>query len=213
MSSADVRISLADLGGAGIHLRPAEAAAIVREIAQQVVRGDLPGVPSAHVIRFTSRGEIGVEGPVAADGPDVSRAAYLLDTLLAGADAPPQLRASGALRLVVARALGTLDLPPYDSLEAFGDALTRFAAADVPAAVRELHASWSASREAGTIAAGEGKPDAPGVPMTAVVRDDADVELTVSDIRRARRETRLTLAEISERSRIPAWLLRELEWG
>jgi hypothetical protein len=38
-------------------------------------------------------------------------------------------------------------------------------------------------------------------------------ELTISDIRRARRATGMTLAAIAERSRIPAWLLRELEWG
>jgi cytoskeletal protein RodZ len=38
-------------------------------------------------------------------------------------------------------------------------------------------------------------------------------ELTISDVRRARRATGLTLAQISERSRIPVALLRELEWG
>ena len=37
--------------------------------------------------------------------------------------------------------------------------------------------------------------------------------LTISDIRRARRATGLTLAEISERSHIPKRLIRELEWG
>jgi Tol biopolymer transport system component len=37
--------------------------------------------------------------------------------------------------------------------------------------------------------------------------------LTISDVRRARRATGLTLAQISERSRIPVSLLRELEWG
>ena len=37
--------------------------------------------------------------------------------------------------------------------------------------------------------------------------------LTISDIRRARRATGLTLAEISERSHISIRLLRELEWG
>jgi hypothetical protein len=37
--------------------------------------------------------------------------------------------------------------------------------------------------------------------------------LTISDIRRARRATGLTLTEIAGRTRIPAPLLRELEWG
>ncbi len=213
MSSVDARFSLADLAGAGICLPPAEAAAIVREIAQRVVCGDLPGVPSGHVLRFTDTGQIVVEGPVTADGPDVSRAAHLLETLLPDADAPPRLRASGALRLVVARALGTLDLPPYESLAAFTRALERFAVSDIAAAIRERHASWSASREAGTAAAAGRKQDAAREPTSTTADDAAESELTVSDIRRARRETRLTLSEVSERSRIPAWLLRELEWG
>lgn len=37
--------------------------------------------------------------------------------------------------------------------------------------------------------------------------------ITISDIRRARRATGLTLAELSSRTRIPAPLLCELEWG
>jgi Helix-turn-helix domain/WD40-like Beta Propeller Repeat len=214
MSSADVRISLADLAGAGVHLRPSQAVAIVRKIADQVARGDLLGVPSAQVIRFTEAGLIAVEGPVAADGPEMPRAAYLLDTLLSGPDAPPHLRASGALRLVIARALGTLDLPAYPSLGAFAEALTRFAASDVASVVRELYATWSAAQQAGTIAGSEGKPDAVHDDPSADVSSEVDgSRLTVSDIRRARRETRLTLNEVSERSRIPAWLLRELEWG
>lgn len=207
MSSVDPRISLADLAGAGIHLRPSEAVAVLGEIVQQVRRGDLPGVPSAHVIRFSQSGAVTVEGPVAASGPDVARAAHLLDTLLAAA--PPRHRASGALRLVIARALGTLDLPPFASLDEFADALSRFGAADLPVVVSELYAEWSASIQAGTIAADESKADA----ATGCGADERTGELSISDIRRARRETRLTLTDVSERSRIPAWLLRELEWG
>ena len=218
MRSSHARVSLADLAGAGIRLRPSEAVAIVRDIALQVIRGDLPGVPSAHVIRFAPSGQIVVEGPVATDGPDVSRAAHLLDTLLGGfGDAEPAVRVSGALRIVIARAIGTLDLPPHASLPAFAEALSRFAAADVSALVRELHATWSASVQAGTIVDSEWISDgrADGADAPAPPRDGqrADDALTISDIRRARRETRLTLAEVSERSRIPAWLLRELEWG
>ena len=213
MSSADGRVSLADLSTAGVRLRPPEAVSIVREIARQVIRGELPGVPSAHVIRFTQTGFVTVEGPVAADGPDVVRAAHLLDTMVGGVDADPHLRASGALRIVIARALRTLDLPPYSSLPVFADALSRFAAADVADVVRELYASWSAATEAGTIDLREQKADAPGDAAIAGDEPADDGALTVSDIRRARRATRLTLAEVSERSRIPAWLLRELEWG
>jgi len=214
MSSADGRVSLADLSTAGVRLRPPEAVSIVREIALQVIRGKLPGVPSAHVIRLTQTGLVTVEGPIAADGPDVIPAAHLLDTILGGLDADPHLRASGALRIVIARALRTIDVPPYSSLPAFADALSRFAAGDVAAAVvRELYASWSAATEAGTIDLRAQKKDAPGEGSSAGDEHADDEALTVSDIRRARRATRLTLADVSEGSRIPAWLLRELEWG
>lgn len=209
---------MADLAGAGVRLRPSEAVAIVREIASQVIRGELPGVPSAHVIRFTSAGQIAVEGPVATDGPDVPRAAHLLDTLLGGRHDPgPNGRVSGALRIVIARALGSLDLPAYPSLAAFAESLARFAAPDPASVVREIHSAWSASVQAGTIVSSEWIPDGgsgtesgaePPAPPSA-----AENALTISDIRRARRETRLTLSEVAERSRIPAWLLRELEWG
>jgi hypothetical protein len=218
MVSPHTRVSLADLADAGIRLRPSEAVAIVRDIALQVVRGDLPGVPSAHVIRFTPSGEIAVEGPVATDGSHVLRAAHLLDLLLGSDDAAaPAERVSGALRIVVARALGAIDLPPYASLAALAEALSRFAASDVTAVVGELHQTWSASVQAGRIADSELNTNAAGASNADDSRvsslDRCDEPLTISDIRRARRETRLTLAEVSERSRIPAWLLRELEWG
>jgi hypothetical protein len=218
MVSPHAHVSLADLSGAGVRLRPPEAVAIVREISLKVVRGELPGVPSEHVIRFTPSGEIVVEGPVGTDGPDALRAAHLLESLLAGDEGATRAeRISGALRIVVARALGAIDLPPYASLAAFAEALARFAASDVSAVVGELHARWSASVQAGRIACGELKADGPREADTGdsrtVPAEPADEALTISDIRRARRETRLTLAEVSERSHIPAWLLRELEWG
>ena len=43
------------------------------------------------------------------------------------------------------------------------------------------------------------------------VTDECDP--SVSDIRRARRETGLSLDEVSRKSRIPVSLLRQLEWG
>ena len=45
-------VSLADLSAAGLRLRPTEAVTIVRALALQVARGELPGMPSAHVIRL-----------------------------------------------------------------------------------------------------------------------------------------------------------------
>lgn len=228
MTRPDAAVSLADLAAAGVRLRPLEVVTIVRELALQVARGDGAGVPSAHVIRLSPSGAVFVEGPVAAGGRSVARAAQLLDTLLPGFDAPPEFRAPGALRLVVARALGTVDLPPYATLDAFAEALARFAAPEAAPVVRQLVASWAESvvaeqpeveAVAGADGAeGDGDDDdvtervlesfAPAVPMPVV-----ESELTVSDVRRARRATGLTLAQVSERSRIPAPLLRELEWG
>src|SRR5688572_13538843 len=135
-------VSLADLSAAGIRIRPYEAVTIVRELVLQVVRHELAGVPSSHVIRLSSDGTISVEGPVGAGGPSVPRAAQLLDSLLPSAGAGSRIRVPGSLRLVLARAQGTLDLPPFESLEPFADALERFGSTDPVATVRNLFSAW-----------------------------------------------------------------------
>lgn len=167
--------------------------------------GELPGIPSAHVIRFSGGGEILIEGPVAA-GQSVDRAARLLEAMLPGFDAPPELRVPGALRLVLARALGTLDLPAYKTLGEFADALGRFTASDTESTVRDLVSVWSA-------AVASAEKAEPVVPAAEAPPSVAAQELTISDVRRARRSTGMTLVEVAERSRIPVSLLRELEWG
>jgi cytoskeletal protein RodZ len=226
MSRIDAPVSLADLGAAGVRLRPFEAVTIVRDLALQVAREQAPGVPSAHVIRLSPSGAVFVEGPVAAGGSSVARAAQLLDTLLPGFDAPPEFRAPGALRLVIARALGTLDLPPYSTLNEFAEALTRFGSVDSAPVVRQLVASWAESVAAEQPPAFAEDPCAPFemgedelsrtervLESFAPAVSEPLPELTISDVRRARRATGLTLAQISERSRIPVPLLRQLEWG
>ena len=212
--------SFADLSAAAISLRPVEAVTIVRELALRVERGELRGVPSAHVIRLSASGMVSVGGPMAADSRSVARAAHLLDTLLPPINDPA--RVPGALRLVLARALGTLDLPPYPSLDSFAQALSRFASDDLEGTVRALVArqpapadpprarrlSDATPAEVYDLAVREGTGTARG----AQTRPERS-PLTISDIRRARRATGLTLAEISERSHISIRLLRELEWG
>src|SRR5262245_6549321 len=133
-------VSLADLAAAGVRLRPYEAVTIAREVALQVVRGQIAGVPSPHVVRLSGNGSVAVEGPVAAGGRPVVRVAQLLDALLPDSDhdGGSDFRVPGGLKLVVARALGTLDLPPFGSLEAFVEALDRFAATDPVAAITNL---------------------------------------------------------------------------
>lgn len=234
MLTHEPRVSLADLAAANIVVRPIEAATIVHELALQVSRGELPGVPSAHVVRFSPSGALTIEGPVAAGGNSVARAAALLDSLLPGFDTVPELRAPGALRLAVARALGMIDLPPYPSIEDFAAAIARFAAPDAGSVIRGLAASFaraSASLPDRDVAGSSDSTTAvePFVRQLAAVQtsdrrqeramlspppitlDSSD--LTISDIRRARRATGLTLAEISADARIPVWMLRELEWG
>jgi TolB protein len=225
MSRFDVPVSLADLAAAGVRLRPVEAVTIVRELLLQVARDQVPGVPSAHVIRLSPSGSVFIEGPVAAGGRSLARAAQLLETLLPGFDASPEFRAPGALRLVIARALGTVDLPPYATLDGFADALARFAATDSATVVRQLVSSWAESVAAqqpdhqrddeGSVSANadESRTERVVESFALAVPAVRAAELTISDVRRARRATGLTLAQISERSRIPVSLLRELEWG
>jgi hypothetical protein len=189
------RVSLAELASAQIQLRPAEAVAIVGEICRQYSSGRIRGIPSPGIIRLTRDGGVAAEGPITTGGePVVHRAAYLLSDLLPEIDAPSGYRASGGLRLLVARALGTLDLPPYPTLEAFSQALMRFSVEDLGSTVSRLFRAWDAA-------------------LAARRLPDAAVALTISDIRRARRATGLSLDDLSAVADVPAARLRELEWG
>src|SRR5262245_29317798 len=222
MHRPNAPISLADLSAAGVQLRPFEAVTIVRELLLLVARGDLAGVPSAHVIRLSSAGVVSVEGPVAAGGRNVVRAAQLLEALLPVSDSGKDFRVPGGLKLVIARALKTLDLPSFPSLDSFADALGRFAATDPAAAIANIVASWSdlagtLPRQAVEVEV-EPLPCARVQPFVSSRTQDVQAHLsheplTVSDIRRARRATGLPLAAVSERSHIPIGMLRQLEWG
>ena len=222
MHRPNAPIALADLSAAGVRLRPFEAVTIVRELLLLVARGDVAGVPSAHVIRLSSAGVVSVEGPVAAGGRNVVRAAQLLDALLPVSDLGKDFKVPGGLKLVIARALGTLDLPSFPSLDSFADALGRFAATDPAAAISNIVTSWS--DVAGTLPRQtvevevEPLPSAQVQPFVSSRTQDVQAHLsheplTVSDIRRARRATGLPLAAVSERSHIPIGMLRQLEWG
>jgi hypothetical protein len=222
MHRPNTPISLADLSAAGVRLRPYEAVTLVHELMLQVARGEVAGVPSAHVIRLSVSGTVSIEGPVGAGGRPIMRAAQLLDSLLPGPDAGNQFRVPGGLKLVVARALGTLDLPPFPSLEAFADALSRFSATDPAATLTNLVVTWSefvASRAPDASDPIQGPELAGNVEPFITARPidfrgpTAASSLTVSDIRRARRATGAPLAHVAARSRIPVGLLRQLEWG
>lgn len=202
------RVSLSALSDAGIHLTPADAAAIVSDICRQITAGELRGVPSPHVIRFSDDGQLSAEGPVGADRATVARAAKLLDSMLdiSGEASTPEHRIPGALKIVIARAQGTLDLPPYAGLDEFAAAIRRFAAGDLQKVVSGLYAAWAAGEA--------GAEEEPVVAEALVPAPAAPVAgLSISDVRRARRATGLTLSDVAERSRVPESLLLELEWG
>src|SRR5690349_21776475 len=101
MHRPNAPVSLADLSAAGVRLRPYEAVTIVRELLLLAARGDLAGIPSAHVIRLSGAGVVSVEGPVGAGGRPVTRAAQLLESLLPGPDGGSQFRIPGGLKLVL----------------------------------------------------------------------------------------------------------------
>jgi cytoskeletal protein RodZ len=223
MHRLNAAVSLSELSAAGVRLRPFEAATLVRELVRRVARGEVAGVPSAHVIRLSPEGGLSVEGPVDAGGRSVTHAAQLLESLLPPNGESADARVPGALKLVLARALGTLDLPAFQSLDEFGDALARFGSADPASAIASLVA-----RGAERLAPALDPPPAddglvPSGPAQIerfsanrspdLVRRHRGSGLTVSDIRRARRATGLSLAQIAKRSRIPIGLLRQLEWG
>ena len=161
------RISLAEIASARIRLRPAEAVAIVAEICRQHLAGVLVGVPSASVIRLLEDGGITIEGPVSASDDDVVRAAKLLTALLPEFASAPEFRASGALRLLIARATRTLDLPPFASLEDFTVALSRFTTLEGREVAASLYRAWADAERATRAAAVVAPPAVAAKPAAA----------------------------------------------
>lgn len=141
-------LSLTELASAGLRLRPVEAAAIVIEVCRQCLEGRIPGIPPQNAIRVTAAGDVEIRGSAISGQAAVTRAAHLLNDMLPAFDAPPEYRAPGGLRLVIARALGTLDLPPYASLEEFTGALARFTPPDSRDAVRTVFREWEQAQAA-----------------------------------------------------------------
>jgi hypothetical protein len=187
------RVSLAELIDSDIPIRPDEAVAILCEVCRQYTAGDLHGIPNATVIRLTPDARVLVEGPVSRDQDTVQAAAMLLADLLPGFDTRSGFKVPGGLRLLLARATRTIDLPPFADIADFSAALDRFAAPDTGEAVRGLFRSW-ASR------------------LTEQLPGPSN-ELTISNVRRARRATGLSLEDVAQTSGISVASLRELEWG
>jgi hypothetical protein len=139
-----MRISMSELIASGIRLRPVDAVAIVGELCRQRAARVIPALPSLEAIWLGGTGDITIQGPTTPGAEDVPRAAQLLQALLADADAAPEYQASSALRLVIARGLGMIDLPAYPSLESFCAALVCFTTVDARDSVAALVAAFDA---------------------------------------------------------------------
>ena len=122
-------------------MHQAEAVAVARDVIIRRARGELPGIPAAKSLRFSSDGTVTVGEPIPV-GNDLERAAALLEALLA--QATTDVSAPAALRLILGRAYAS-DAAAFGSLDEFVDALTPFAAADASAFVRSLVANHPAS--------------------------------------------------------------------
>jgi hypothetical protein len=179
------RVSLAELIDSDVPLRPEGAVAILREVCRQYVAGDLHGIPNATVIRLTPDGAVVVEGPVNRDHDPVTAAATLLTDLLPGFETPTGFKVPGGLRLVIARATRAIDLPPFSGIAEFSETLSRFSAPDLGETVRGLFRAWGA-RHAVSPESSRGS------------------EVTISDIRRARRATGLSLEVVARACGVPA---------
>ena len=197
------RVSMAELSSAGIRLRPAEAVAIVREFCRQHAAGSLPFIPSASAVRLVADGTVAVEGPVRASTDDVGRAAILLNALLPPFDAPPEYRASGALRLVVARALGTLDLPRFESVDQLCDALARFSALDLRKTVLRLCHAYATAIAAVPAPALEAVRQVESRPVASPV--DATPVAPASELPRVKRPDLAAVPPRSRRHRTTSW--------
>jgi hypothetical protein len=132
------QVSIAELQRAGIDFETAEALAIVRQLMTPAegarVRELEPpfGPPSPDNVFIEPDGTVTCSG--CETTTSVSEAAIFLQSLL-----PPGTPAvPGSLRYTLARALHDVDAPPFDSIDQFSAALTRYERGDARAVVRRL---------------------------------------------------------------------------
>src|SRR6185503_10156791 len=90
------------------------------------------GPPTAATVVLNADGTVSCSG--CGSTPAISEIAIFLDALLP-AGSP---RVPGGLRYAIARALLEVDVPPFDSLDAFSEALARHERGDRSEAVRRL---------------------------------------------------------------------------
>jgi hypothetical protein len=172
-----------------------EAAAIAKLLARELerdARADVAvEVPSMGDIRLEASGHVswshGREVPVQRAGRSLAR---ILAVLVAEAERCGD-RAPAALLFALARATDDQALVPLETLHDLYLIIDRFAPSD-PLPVTAAFAERVGSR-------------AVDIPPQRI--------RTVSDLRRARRDSGVSLATIASETGIPLTLLRELEWG
>jgi hypothetical protein len=131
------KISIAELQGRGVAVRPDEAVAVVQQVIAGLGRPQAAnltppfGPPSPSTVLLKPDGTVACASCGATIA--VSEAARLLQELL-----PSGLPVAGGLRYTIARALLEVDAPPFDSLEDFSAALARHERGERTAVVRGL---------------------------------------------------------------------------
>ena len=131
--------SISELQDAGLKLEAGEAVAVAQQLIQALRGTSAPagleppyGPPTAATVVLNADGTVSCHG--CGSTPAISEIAIFLDALLP-AGSP---RVPGGLRYTIARALLEVDVPPFDSLDAFSDALARHERGDRTEVVRRL---------------------------------------------------------------------------
>jgi hypothetical protein len=206
-----MHMSYSEIAARRATLTPADACALVLAAAR-AADAEAGSLPEASSILLTSGGDVVFAPPQLTDceGGIVKQLADLLRVLL---EDDPQTTARrhpvpGALLLLIARAVGRIDLPP-PSYEAFVSALARFGSTDTQTLasiywrckrrdrIRPEPAPWSVVSPAG-----------PGAERSDTWTRANDRRLsgpTVADLRRHLRDTERQLFELLHRQHAPFW--------
>jgi len=165
--------SIAELQSAGVQLDAAEAVAVAQQLIQSLSGASVPAVleppygpPTAATVVLGTDGSVTCAG--CGSTPAISEIAIFLDTLLPKGTP----RVPGALRYTIARALLEVDVAPFDSLDAFSEALARLEHGDRSEIVRRLIQ----------------RSEAPCAIAAVMLADRRRPRTTATDLRRALRE-------------------------
>jgi hypothetical protein len=131
-------VSIAELLKAGVALEAIEAVAITQQLIQSLKTSPAAdieppfGPPTAETVVLDADGSVSCAG--CGVTPAISEIAIFLDSLLPHGSP----RVPGGVRYAIARALLEVDVAPFDSLDAFSDALARHERGDRADIIRRL---------------------------------------------------------------------------